>query len=125
MLRTSLAFVLVLLAPIASGCTVVGDQIERAQDGASEVAERARFCFAVTRTLTSLDGGASLAEASDAAEEVLAQAPEELRADATIVADRLREAADSEDPSGLSDPEFREAAERLRDGTRELCDPTG
>lgn len=123
MRRTSLVSLL-LLAAIASGCTTVGDQIERAQDGAAEVSERARFCFAVTRALTALDGGASLSEASDAAEEVLARVPDELRDDATVVAERLREAADSQDPSGLSDPEFREAAERLRDGTREQCDPT-
>lgn len=109
----------------------VGQQIEQLQDGvgdlrdqAGRIADRARFCFAVTRTLTSLGGGSTPEEALAAAEEVLAQVPDELRTVAEQVAGTLRAAADAEDASMLDQTSFRDAAGRLRDGTRSLCDPS-
>lgn len=122
----------VALALAAGACSAVDDQLDQLQGRVDEVteqaqtiADRAQFCFAITRTLTSLDGGSSLDEAHDAAEEVLTQIPDALRADAELVADALEEAATSGDPSRLDDEEFRAAAERLRDGTRELCAGAG
>jgi hypothetical protein len=123
---------MVAFAVTASAYSTVGEQIDRLQGGvddlrgqATEIADRAQFCFAITRAVTSAEGGSSLDEASDAAEEVLTQAPDELRADAELVTTTLRDAADAGDPGALQDPEFQEAAQRLRDDTRELCDPTG
>ena len=114
---------LVALAVLASACSSVGDALGGVQTRAEEVSDGAQFCFAVTRALTSVDGGSTPSQARGAAEEVLAQGPDDLRDDAQLVADRLRAAAESGDESVLDD-EFRAAAARLRDGTRELCDPT-
>jgi hypothetical protein len=115
------------IAVLATACSGVSDQVGERLDGlqssASEVADRSQFCFAVTRALTSLDGGSTPEQARAAAEEVLAQAPEEVRDDATFVAERLDQAVEEDDTSVL-DEEFRAAAERLRDDTRALCDPT-
>lgn len=120
---------LLALALAASACGGV-DGIDALRDRAgdvggqvSEVADRASFCFAVTRSLAGLDGGTSPEQAYEAAEEVLAQAPDELRADARRVTDALETAAEDGDTAALEGDEFRAAAERLRDGTRELCDP--
>lgn len=117
------------LALTVSACQAV-DEIpglsERADEvsgSVEEVADQAQFCFAITRALTGVDGGTTPEQALEAAEEVLAQAPEELRDDAELVAETLGEAADADDPQRLEDEEFQAAAQRLRDGTRELCDP--
>ena len=117
----------VTVAVVATACSGVqddvGDRLDELRSSASEVGDRVQFCFAVTRALTAVDGGTSPEQAREAAEEVLAQVPDELRDDATFVAERLEIAAEEDDRSVLDD-EFRAAAERLRDDTRELCDPT-
>jgi DNA-binding ferritin-like protein len=114
-----------------SACATLGQQVDQVQerlDGAAEdvgdIGDRARFCFAITRALTGLDGGSSPEEARDAAEEVLAQVPDELRDDAELVADALRTAEETGDDGVLREARFREAAERLRADTRALCDPS-
>lgn len=114
---------MLLLAVLVSACTGVGERVEELRSGADEATERVQFCFAVTRALTAMDGGTTPDEAQVAAEEVLAKVPDELQADAQIVADRLRDAAERGDRQPL-DEDFRDAAESLRDGTRQLCDPT-
>jgi hypothetical protein len=111
-----------LLALVAVGCSDVGDRVDDLRGGADDLTERAQFCLSIARTATAIEAG-SPETAAAAAEEVLAQAPDELRDDARFVADRLREARDGDDDA-LRDPEVRAAAERLRDQTRELCDPT-
>lgn len=121
---------LIVLVVLASACTGVSDELSGLQDRVSqvgdqarEVRDRAQFCLAVTRALASVDGGSSPSEAQTAAEEVLAQVPDELRADAQLVAERLRQAAEDGDRSVLDD-EFRAAGDRLYADTRALCDPT-
>lgn len=120
-----LAFALVVTT---SACAAVDDQLDQFRGQVSDVteqargiADRAQFCLAITRALTSLDGAASTSDARDAAEEVLTQVPDDLRDDAAFVAEQLREAAAAGDPQLLEDQGFRDAATRLRDGTRELC----
>jgi hypothetical protein len=113
---------LALLVVLTVGCADVRDQVDDLRTGADELSDRARFCLSVARTASAIEAG-SPETAADAAEEVLAQAPDELREDAGFVAERLRAARDG-DRDALEDPEVREAAERLRDRTRELCDPT-
>jgi hypothetical protein len=115
---------LVVLAVLASACNGVDDRISELRDQADDTADRVQFCLAVTRSLAAVDGGSSPAEATKAAEEVLTHVPEELRADAELVATRLREAADTGDRSVLDD-EFEAAAQRLRDDTQAMCDPRG
>jgi hypothetical protein len=111
-----------LLAVTAVGCADVRDRVDDLRAGADDLSERAQFCLSVARTASAIDTG-SPETAAAAAEEALAQAPDELRDDARLVADRLRAAGDG-DPQALREPEVREAAERLRERTREMCDPT-
>jgi hypothetical protein len=113
-----------VLAVLASACAGVDDRISELRSGADDATDRVQFCLAVTRALTSVDGGSSPAEARAAAEEVLAHAPDELRDDAEFVADRLRQAEEEGDPSVL-DAEFEAAARALRDDTKQMCDPRG
>jgi hypothetical protein len=117
----SRALALALLTVVTVGCADVRERVDDLRADADELTDRARFCLSVARTASAIEAG-SPETAADAAEEVLAQAPDELREDARFVADRLREARDG-DREALEDPEVREAAERLRDRTRELCDP--
>ncbi|WP_052664550.1 hypothetical protein [Nitriliruptor alkaliphilus] len=115
-------FLVVALAVLASACSGVNDQISELRGQADDTTDRVQFCLAVTRAVTAVDGGSSPAEAQAAAEEVLTQVPDEMRADAELVAQRLREAAEAGDRSAL-DEEFRTAAANLRDGTKAMCDP--
>jgi hypothetical protein len=118
-LRSSLLALLVLTTV---GCADVRERVDDLRAGADDLTERGRFCLSVARTASAIEGG-SPETAADAAQEVLAQAPDELREDARLVADRLQAAREG-DRDALRDPEIRDAAERLRDRTRELCDPT-
>jgi hypothetical protein len=113
---------LIALAVLASACSGVNDQITELRSAADETTDRVQFCLAVTRALSAVDGGSSPTQARAAAEEVLAHVPDELRADAELVADRLRVAAETGDRSVL-DAEFEAAAEDLRDDTKQMCDP--
>jgi hypothetical protein len=113
---------LALLAVVTVGCADVRERVDDLRAGADELTDRGRFCLSVARTAAAVEAG-SPETAADAAEEVLAQAPDEVRDDARFLADRLQEARDG-DREALREPEVREAAERLRDRTRELCDPT-
>jgi hypothetical protein len=111
-----------LLAVTAVGCSDVRDRVDDLRSGADDLSEQAQFCLSVARTASAIDAG-SPETAAAAADEALAQAPDELRDDARLVAERLRAARDG-DTGALREPEVREAAERLRDRTREMCDPS-
>jgi hypothetical protein len=111
-----------LLVIAAAGCADVPDRVDDLRAGAEDVTERGRFCLSVARTASAIESG-STDTAVAAAEEALAQAPDELRDDARFVADRLRAARDG-DREALRDPELHDTAERLQARTRELCDPT-
>jgi hypothetical protein len=113
---------LAALAVTVSACAGVDDRISELRSTADDTTDRVQFCLAVTRALAAVDGGSSPAEARAAAEEVLTQVPDELREDAELVADRLREAHETGDRSVL-DAEFEAAAKDLRDDTKQMCDP--
>lgn len=114
---------LLVAALLGGGCAPVQDALGSARDRIDDTSDTARFCLAVTRAMTSLDGGTSTDQASQAAEEVLTQVPDALHEDARTVAEALRRARDG-DLSALDEAGFRDAATRLRDGARDRCDPT-
>jgi hypothetical protein len=113
---------LLVLALLVGACAGVDDQLAELRGQAGDAGDRVQFCFAVTRALTAAEGGSSPAEARAAAEEVLTKVPDDLRADAELVAQRLREAEETGDRSVL-DEEFEAAARDLRDDTQDLCNP--
>jgi hypothetical protein len=102
--------------------TSARDRVEDATSGAQDVADRTRFCLDVARAASAIEGG-SPETAADAAQEILAQAPEELRSDATWLAERLR-GSEQELAEALRDPQVQVTIDRLREQTRELCTPT-
>jgi hypothetical protein len=121
--RVAVLLVTALLALGLGACTDVRDRVDAVAGDAAELTERARFCLNVTRALTAIDAD-DPATAAAAAEELLAQAPDEVRGDARTVVEALR-AARHGDRDRLDDPEVQAAAERLRGTARDLCDPTG
>lgn len=116
-----LALLLVLLA-LSGACSDVQQQVGEVREATRELTDRARFCLSVTRAATALEGG-NVETAAEAAQEAAAQAPAELRGDATIVADAA-DAYRAGDRAALEDPSVLAAAERLREDTRAMCDPT-
>lgn len=122
----------VLLGGLVAGCAGPGGELmdrasgevegglERARDTVERLSDDARFCLAVTRTVSAIESG-SPATAQEAAEEVLAQAPEGLVEPAREVLDELRRAING-DADLRSDP-LRAAADRLLDAASERCDP--
>lgn len=122
-LRLAAVTLLVTACAGVDDLTSLRDQAGEAREAIGDIRDRASFCFAVTRSLTGAEGGTSPAQAYEAAEEVLAQVPDDLRDDARTVTAALEQAAEQGDDSALRSEEFRAAADRLRDRTRELCDP--
>lgn len=112
---------LAALVLIGTGCADARERVAQAHDAVSEVSAQVHFCVTLARALSGLDDRAPLT-AESAAEELLAAVPEPLRDDAVLVAEALRDAAEGS-PERLDDPEVRAAAQRLRDGARELCQP--
>jgi hypothetical protein len=114
--------VLVLTAVMATALAGCADAEERAgqfREQAEELTDRTRFCLAVTRAATAIESG-SPATAREAAEEVLAQAPDETVTEARTVVDELRRVL-ADDGTDLRDPDLQAAAERLRVRTAQLC----
>ena len=115
-------FVLVLTAvmtTVLAGCADAEQQVGQFREQDQELTDRARFCLAVTRVATAIESG-SPATAREAAEEVLAQAPEELSTEARTVVEELRRVL-AEDDADLRDPDLQDAADRLRDRSEERC----
>lgn len=105
----------------AAACSDVADRVDSLRSSTEEMTESVRFCLALARAAAAVETG-SPDTAADAAEEVLVHAPTEVRDDARIVVDGMRRAEEAgENP--MDDPDVRQALERLRDRTRELCDP--
>jgi hypothetical protein len=123
------AVVLILtavLAAAAGACadvrSQVSDGVEQLRGETQELSDRARFCLAVTRVATAIESG-SPATAQEAAEELLAQAPDDLAADTQAVVTELRRVL-ADDEADLRDAELRAAIDRLSARTLELCDPS-
>lgn len=101
------------------GCADVEGQAGAVREQVEELTDQARFCLAVTRTATAIESG-SPATAREAAEEVLAQAPEQLATEARTVVEELRRVLAEGDPD-LRDPELERAVEQLQQRAAEAC----
>lgn len=106
---------------LTAACSDVADRVDDLRSGAEQVTETARFCLSLARAASAVDAG-SPDTAADAAEEVLVHAPDDVRADARTVVEAIR-AAEDHGASALDDPEVRDAIDRLRERTTQLCDP--
>lgn len=115
------AAILVALV-LASGCAGVDSQLTGLADGPDDEAERMRFCLALGRALNAVEEDGTGSTAREAAEEALAQAPDELREPARTVVDHLRRAREGEGEALTAGP-FTDALEVLRDGARRMCEP--
>jgi hypothetical protein len=117
--ESSLLVVLVLV----SACANPGAGVTDLSDQAESVTEHTRFCLSLARTLSAVAEQSNLPTALQAAEETLAQAPEEVEAPARAVADHLRR-ADEGNPAALQAPTFETAVDELRERGGQVCDPT-
>lgn len=120
--RPTTRFPIVLLAAVlvagTGACSDVQDRVDEVRSQASDLGERARFCLAVARAVTSLESGNEQG-AADAAEEALAMAPAELEEDARAIAEALREGR------APADPQLTDAARRLARRTGQTCAGVG
>ncbi len=120
----SLALLLLAGALLSSlsACTDLDTRVDGVRTETEELTDRARFCLAVTRATTAIESG-SPATAREAADEVLAQAPDDLEPQAREVVELLATAAEQGDAE-LRDPALRSAADELRADAAPLCDPS-
>ena len=126
MRRTVIVLVLAAVLSTAVGAcadvrTQVGDGVEQLRGDSQELSDRARFCLAITRVATAIESG-SPATAQEAAEELLAQAPDDLSSQAQAVVTELRRVL-ADDGADLRDAELGEAVDQLRATTLDLCEP--
>ena len=119
---TTLLLLAVALLATLSGCAELDTRVDELRTQTEELTDRARFCLAITRATTAIESG-SPATAQEAADEVLAQAPDDLEPQARQVVDLLAVAA-AEGDADLRDPALHAAADELRARTVELCDPS-
>lgn len=121
-----------LVAALAVAGCGVDDAVREGISEASEVAEDARqqiedtsrnvrFCAAALSTARAAQDQ-DWAAAIEHGEELVATAPDEIADDARVVLEGARAYRDG-DPSAVQSEEFRAAAERLDEFTRETCDP--
>ena len=124
------AVILLILAAVlgtaAGACADVRTQVRgglaELRGELPELTDRDRFCLATTRVVTAIESGSPVT-AQEAAEELLAQAPDDLTTDAQAVVDQLRRVLD-DDSADLRDAELREAIDHLRARTFERCEPS-
>jgi hypothetical protein len=121
--RPPLPLVLVVGLVLASGCGTVRDSAPELPQQAGSVADQAQFCYSVTRSLQGIEARNTSQDVLDAAEEVLAQAPDDLRDHARTIAAALQDAA--EGLGELDGDELEQAVATLRDGARSMCEPSG
>lgn len=107
---------------LVTSCTAVRDNAQELPQQAGSVADQAQFCFSVTRTLSGVEARNTSRNVLDAAEEVLAQAPDDLREHARIVTDALHDAADGVAGFDANDG-LEDAVTELREGVSTMCAP--
>lgn len=120
--RALLIVAVAVLVLGAAACADVRDRMDDVRADAEQVTDTARFCLGVARAVAAIEAG-SPRTAAEAAAEVLVHAPDDVRADARLVARAVQQAREG-DRSAIEDPQFEAAVDRLQDRTREICDPT-
>jgi hypothetical protein len=131
--RPAAVAVFALLSVVALGCSELPTSLDEAREGAEAGVDRIRdaiedgdvdpeallgeerFCLALTRTINAIESDAP-ATAREAAEEVLARAPQDVTDEARELAERLRDMEGS-----VEDDEARELAESLRRTAADRC----
>lgn len=122
-MRTLVIAVIVSLGVVGCGEGVddVVDRAEDLQERAGETAELVRFCAAAFQLSDAVSSG-DREQVLDAAEDVVASAPEEIADEAA----RAREGArrlDEGDREVLEDEEFQRSVRAIADYARDNCTP--
>lgn len=119
-----LALLLAVCVVATAGCGAVRDHVDALPAQAGSVVDQAQFCYSVARVLSGVEAGAVTPPVIDAAEEVLTQAPDDLRPQARAIVDALHDALDAGTALERSET-FDGALQDLQDGTRTMCEPQG
>ena len=117
------------IAALPLSLTACGDAVETVQEGVSEATEAAgeaaqlvRFCTAALEVADAVNAR-DWERAIERGEEMVAEAPDEIRPDAQTVLEGARSIHDGDTAVAQSE-EFQRAVERVRGYTRDRCDPT-
>lgn len=116
---------LILAGTLAVGlgaCAEVDRVVDDAQDQVSEGLQRLRWCTAAFRLGTAVEAR-DIEAARDAAEDLRANAPDELTDEVDLILEAI-EAADSGDLEQIEGDAVREAGQRVLDEAEAQCDPT-
>lgn len=103
-------------------CAEVDRVVDDAQEQVSEGLQRLRWCTAAFRLGTAVEAR-DVEAARDAAEDLRANAPDELTDDLDLILEAI-DAAESGDPEQIEGEEVRDAGQRVLDEAEAQCDPT-
>lgn len=113
---------------VLGACDTVGELAEETQtaiesgvDAAREAADLVGFCTAAARVAKAISDE-DLDAAVDAGEDMVGEAPSEIRPEAELVLDGAKR-AQAGDPSAVQTDEFEQAADAVQAFTRDRCDP--
>lgn len=129
-LPVRLALVTAVCATLAlTGCGAVEDGINQATDVADQAREQIedtsrnlQYCAAALSTAEAVRNE-NWEDAVESGENLVETAPEEIADEARTVLDGARAYQSGEDEAAVQTEEFRSAAQRVADFTRETCDP--
>lgn len=99
----------------------VSEAAGNAGDAAGEAVDNAQFCTAAFQTVDALNGN-DIDGAIDHGEDMVAEAPDDIRGDAQRVLDGAK-AFQGGDQQAVQSAEFRAAADNVEAYTRDKCDP--
>ena len=107
---------------LLGGCDRVSETVADAGDDAEKVAETAQFCIAAGRVADAIKDR-DAAAAREAAEDLVEEAPREIKDEArTLLAGAKK--AEAGENGALRTEKFQAAARAVADYAREHCDPT-
>lgn len=105
-----------------ASCSTVDEAVEGAQNAVEDVVDNVQYCAAAIQVADAVNNE-NWDRAISAGEDLVANAPDEIRPEAQTVLDGAREIRDG-NRARAADPEFRQAAEQVEQFTRDHCDPT-
>jgi hypothetical protein len=118
--RRVLARLVLVALPLTLGAC--GDAVDTVREGVQDAATLVQFCSAAVEVAQAVDDR-DWDRAIERGEVMVAEAPDEIRPDAQTVLDGAKRIRDG-DAAAAQDQEFQAAAERVRDYSRDRCDPT-